>query len=215
KPIGTPLNGWGTKSPAKLDFGHIAEYLVDKEPDAKGARDGTDAYYQEKVEEHTRSGFLFQKIHRPRSYDFAKTNEDLKTWDDRPRMPQFAWANGPAAVEEVMTFVLGLTGEKIAARYLPKTHYSASQNAVAQGSKLLNRYNCTGCHVLDMPRYTIEPGMKIEDAMTDLATNVRVAYNSRSNDYLDLFYPGLTFDAKANKPPELKPDDLQGATLEG
>ena len=29
KPIGTPLNGWGIKSPSKLDFGHIAEYLTD------------------------------------------------------------------------------------------------------------------------------------------------------------------------------------------
>ena len=29
KPIGTPLNGWGVKSPSKLDYGHIGEYLTD------------------------------------------------------------------------------------------------------------------------------------------------------------------------------------------
>ena len=30
KPIGTPLNDWGIKSPARLDFGHIKEYLEDQ-----------------------------------------------------------------------------------------------------------------------------------------------------------------------------------------
>ena len=67
-------------------------------------------------------GFLYQKLHRPRSFDYLKKNEKYKAWDDRLRMPQFAWANDPAAIEEVMTFVLGLTGERIAGKYLPKTH---------------------------------------------------------------------------------------------
>ena len=35
KPIGTPLNGWGIKSPAKLDYGHIAEYLDDQPEDER------------------------------------------------------------------------------------------------------------------------------------------------------------------------------------
>src|SRR5262249_49364275 len=143
KPIGTPLNGWGFKAPAKLDFSHINEYIQDQPLAADGTRDGTPPYYQEKVEEHTRAGFLFQKLHRPRSYDYRKTSEDMKSWDDRLRMPQFAWANDPKAIEEVMTFILGLTGEKIAARYLPRTYYGPTQNALAQGSKLVNRHNCT------------------------------------------------------------------------
>ena len=135
KPIGTPLNGWGIKSPTKLDFAHITEYLEDQASDDKGFRDGTSPYYQEKLEDHTRIGFLYQKLHRPRSYDYRKTNEDLKTWDDRLRMPQFAWANDPAAVEEVMTFVLGLTGEKITSRYLPKTHYNADPDGRRPGGE--------------------------------------------------------------------------------
>lgn len=213
KPIGTPLNGWGTKSPAKLDYGHINEYLVAQKQDEEDARDGTDPYYQEQLGHQTRAGFLYQKLHRPRSYDFAKTNEDIKAWDDRLRMPQFAWANNPEAVEEVMTFVLGLTGEKIASKYLPKSHYNASQFAVAQGSKLLNRYNCTGCHVVEMPKYTLAAGKPLEEAFPDLATNVRVSYNGRANDYLQEFAPGLKFDPKAQ--PELKPYDNQGVTIEG
>jgi cbb3-type cytochrome oxidase cytochrome c subunit len=214
KPIGTPLNGWGTKSPTKLDYGHIKEYLDDQELAEDGTRDGTPPYYQEKLEDHTRSGFLFQKLHRPRSYDFEKTNEKLKSWDDRLRMPQFAWANDPKAIEEVMTFVLGLTGEKISGRYLPSFHYGPVQIARAQGAKVLNRYNCTGCHVLEMPRYTIAAGTKLEEALIEFETNVRVAYNSRESDYLKEFYPKLTYDPKV-KPALEPPDPSQPITLEG
>jgi cbb3-type cytochrome oxidase cytochrome c subunit len=196
KPIGTPLNGWGIKQPARLDFAHINEYLFDQKLGDNGDRDGTDLYFQEKIAEHSRPGFLFQKLHRPRSYDFAKTNEDLKTWDDRLRMPQFAWANDPAAIEEVMTFVLGLTGEKIGARYLPKIQYTPRQHALAQGAKVLNRYNCDGCHVLEMPKYTIEAG-RLAEALPSIASNLRASYTARGTDYLSAFYPGSKFDPKA------------------
>jgi len=196
KPIGTPLNGWGVKSPTKLDYGHITEYLTDQKAEDDGSRDGTDEYFQEKIAHHTRTGFLYEKLHRPRSYDYKKTSEDLKAWDDRLRMPQFAWADDPKAVEEVMTFVLGLTGEKIAARYLPKTTYTPQQKALAEGSKLLNRYNCTGCHVVAMPKYTVAAGQKLEEALTDFDTNVKVAWANRSNDYLKELYPKLAFDEK-------------------
>ena len=157
KPIGTALNDWGIKLPARLDFGHIKEYLTDKEQaaDADGTRDGTDLFYQEKVMHESRMGFLFEKLHRPRSYDYLKKSEKYKTWDDRLRMPQFAWANDQAAVEEVMTFVLGLTNERIPARYLPKTKTTPSRTAVALGARNLNRFNCAGCHVLEMPRFTV------------------------------------------------------------
>jgi cbb3-type cytochrome oxidase cytochrome c subunit len=222
KPIGTPLNGWGIKSPAKLDYAHIAEYLADKSPDDKGSRDGTDRYYQEQIAEQTRAGFLFQKLHRPRSYDYQKTNEDLKAWDERLRMPQFAWANDPKAIEEVMTFVLGLTGEKIAARYLPKTYYGPKQNALAQGSKLLNRYNCTGCHVLEMPKYTVKEKVPLNEAFTNLKSNLRASYTNRGTDYLAAFYPGLSFDEKAPLDPDkientlkLTPDDGKPVEIEG
>ena len=107
KPIGTALNDWGLKSPARLDYGHIREYLEEQAADTEEARDGTPLIYQKEVTHETRMGFLFQKIHRPRSYDYLKKSEQYKPWDDRLRMPQFAWANDPAAVEEVMTFVLG------------------------------------------------------------------------------------------------------------
>ena len=182
--------------PARLDYGHIKEYLEDQTQQDNGDRDGTDRFYQEQVEHETRIGFLFQKLHRPRSYDYLKDKEKYKTWDDRLRMPQFAWANDPAAIEEVMTLILGLTGEKIGFKYLAKANYNDVQTALAKGGKVLNRYNCTGCHVLEMPKYSLPEETKVADAFTDFKANVKSSYTARNNDYLAELYPALTYDPK-------------------
>ncbi len=222
KPIGTALNDWGLKSPARLDYGHIREYLEDQKVNDQKARDGTPEIYQEEVTHETRMGFLFQKIHRPRSYDYLKKSEKYKAWDDRLRMPQFAFANDPSAVEEVMTFVLGLTGERIPARYLPKGRYKPEQIALARGAKVLNRHNCTGCHALEMPRFTILEGVKVAEAFTDFNANLRTSYGNRANDFLAELYPGLTYDprkkldgAEIQKELGLTPDSGTSITIEG
>ncbi len=225
KPIGTALNDWGLKSPARLDYGHIAEYLTDPEhpPDEKGARDGTDTFYQEKIQHETRMGFLYQKLHRPRSFDWLKNNERYKTWDDRLRMPQFAWADDPAAIEEIMTFVLGLTNERVPAKYLATTHTTPARTALAEGAKVLNRFNCDGCHVLEMPRFVIPKGVTVAEAMPDFKVDVRTSYSQRANDYIPALYPDLSYDPKKNLAPnEIEkalvpdPDDAaQPITIEG
>jgi cbb3-type cytochrome oxidase cytochrome c subunit len=203
KPIGTPLNGWGSKSPTKLAYEHIAEYLTDHATTTESGidYDGTSPFYREHLLEKTRIGFLYQKLHRPRSYDYRKDNDDLKTWDDRYRMPQFTWSDDPAAVEEVMTFVLGLTGEFIPGKYMPS--YDSTKQALAHGEKLIERYNCKSCHVLRMPRYTIAAGTDLNkvfkgpepDDEAPFVTNVQLSYGKRANDYFH-FFPGLSYDAE-------------------
>ncbi len=216
KPIGTGLNDWGAKNPARLDFGHIREYIMEKEGD------GTPDEYQEELAHETRMGFIFQKLHRPRSYDYLKKSEKYKPWDDRLRMPQFAWANDPKAIEEVMTFVLGLTNERISPRYLPKGRYGAAQFALAQGARVVNRHNCVGCHVFEMPKFEVPAGMKVAEAFTDFKTNLRSSYNSRANDYLAELYPNLTHDPKKKLDAEsierelgVTADDGSPITIEG
>ena len=205
KPIGTPLNGWGLKSPTKLDFAHIREFLQDK------PEEEIDPYFQEQLEAHERPGFLFEKLHRPRSYDYRKTKSELKAWDERLRMPQFAWADDPEAIQEVMTFVLGLTGERVNDKYLP--HYNPATAAIAKGERVLNRYNCVGCHTLAMPKYTVEGGKALDEAIPDLETSVLVSYRNRANDYPELF-PGQTYDPEGD-PPALGPPTAEPTTLEG
>jgi cbb3-type cytochrome oxidase cytochrome c subunit len=222
KPIGTPLNDWGLKSPARLDYGHIHEYLQEQFQKDNGDRDGTDPFYQEQLGHETRIGFLYQKLHRPRSYDYLKKSEKYKTWDDRLRMPQFAWANAPAAVEEVMTFVLGLTGEKIGSKYLARSKYNETKIALAKGAKVLNRYNCTGCHVLEMPKFTIPASVKTAEAFTDFKSSLRSSYSARSTDYIPELYPELSFDPKKKLDAEnieselgIAPDTGASVTIEG
>ncbi len=222
KPIGTPLNGWGLKNPMRLDFAHISEYFTSQALGEEGERDGTPEFYQEKLAEHDRMGFLYQKVHRPRSYDYKKDREDILAWDERLRMPQFSWADDREAVEEVMTFVLGLTGEIIPAQYLP--HYDPPKQALAQGERLLERYNCRGCHTLAMPKYTIAAGANLDSVFkgfdasdpNTFQANVGLSYDNRAKDYLSLFHErGLDLEYEAGKAPELGPPDPGPVTIEG
>jgi cbb3-type cytochrome oxidase cytochrome c subunit len=188
KPIGTPLDGWGAKHPSKLDFAHITEYLDDhaQRTDEGVSYDGTDPYYQEKRVEHTRMGFLYQKLHRPRSYDYRKDRDDLKSWDDRLRMPQFTWANDPAAVEEVMTFILGLTGEFIPGKYLP--NYGPEKLALAQGEKLPRSPHAS---VFDRRRYRSRQGLQgTRSGRPEAFRNQRHAVVSAPRDRLSELFPG-------------------------
>ena len=208
KPIGTALNDWGLKSPARLDYGHIREYLDEQPADEEEDRDGTPRIYQEEVTHETRMGFLFQKLHRPRSYDYLKKSEKYKPWDDRLRMPQFAWANDPAAVEEVMTFVLGLTGERIPARYLARTHYTPTQTAQGPGQQgdqpaQLRGLPCPrNAEVHDTPK-----GSRWPRAFTDFKSNLRSSYNNRANDFVEPTIAGLTYDPKK----KLDNNEIEGA----
>jgi len=109
KPIGTPLNDWGKKDPARLAFENIDAYLddhytiVDRKDDptdaskpsaewAKAVVEGkppVEKFFADALTGRQREGFLHQKINEPRSYDYHR---DVK-WDDRLRMPQFKFAH--------------------------------------------------------------------------------------------------------------------------
>jgi mono/diheme cytochrome c family protein len=107
KPIGTPLNDWGKKDPARLAFEDINAFVNDKEryrivelrndpnDKAKPSEDWSQAvadgkkpyeqFFADALFTQKREGFLHQKLEDPRSFDFHR---ELK-WDDRLRMPQF------------------------------------------------------------------------------------------------------------------------------
>jgi mono/diheme cytochrome c family protein len=119
KPIGTPLNDWGKKDPARIAFEDITAYVKDQyevvptrddpenkaEPSDKwaeaavaAARDAKEGqvgkrpyekFFADALTSHHREGFLHQKLMEPRSYDYHR---DVR-WDDRLRMPQFKFAH--------------------------------------------------------------------------------------------------------------------------
>lgn len=180
KPIGTGLADWGRKDPSKLAFEHIAEYMEHHghaAPGAHGKHEApaksseteenpevghdhaaallateaaeTDEFFHHQLEAGNRIGFIYQKLQEPRSYDYKKTHN--KRYNERLRMPQFPFTAEQR--EAVITFVLGLVAEPPREKYLYKP--SAEDAALIAGKKVLEKYNCGGCHVLETEKWKI------------------------------------------------------------
>ncbi len=173
RPIGTALHDWGRKDTSKLGLEHIEEFLHHHgEPDGGSTRerieaalamaeDGTRkpgdplydsemtaAYFYESLLHHGRPGFLWQKLRDPRSYDYMKT--ETKGFDERLRMPKFPLQQDE--IEAIATFVLGLVAEPPAKEYIYQP--DARDKARIDGEFLLAKYNCTGCHMVELPAVT-------------------------------------------------------------
>ena len=105
------------------------------------------AFYYESLTHHGRPGFLWQKLRQPRSYDY-KTVETKSSYDDRLRMPKFPLSEGE--IDAIATFVVGLIAEPPATEYLYNPGGPAG--AKIRGEQLIEQYNCSGCHMLEMPK---------------------------------------------------------------
>lgn len=180
KPIGTGLADWGRKEPDKLAFEQISGFIEHlrhhghaaagdhagdgdesvqlskdgpqslAEQSAKLAKFDPDGFFTDALEHHERMGFLWQKLREPRSYDYHKT--ETKDYNDRLRMPKFNFT--PEQIEAVMTFVLGLVAEPPAAQYVHKP--DAHGAAIVEGHKVLEKFNCGGCHTLEMASWKFD-----------------------------------------------------------
>ncbi|MCH8828674.1 MAG: c-type cytochrome [Planctomycetes bacterium] len=183
RPIGTTLQDWGRKDTTKLDLVHIEEYLQHHgEADGSSTLKRAEAAYKRAVANdfptdtvkqrrhkerelaatffyrsllhHGRAGFFWQKLRAPRSYDYEVTQ--TKRYDERLRMPRFTFMQdskeNEAAIEDIATFVLGLVADPPP----PKFQYTPKGAAVDrdEGERLLRKYNCTGCHMLELPKVT-------------------------------------------------------------
>ncbi len=178
KPIGTALADWGTKESSKLAFEHIEEYLhhghgtaptQHGEPqhvhETDTSEQGThetatvheppspesdEAFFLQQLAMQDRSGFIWQKLREPRSYDYRKTTN--KKYSERLRMPLFGF--DAEQREQVITFVLGLVATPPAEQFV----YSASpqRKAITEGLAVVQEFNCTGCHLLDAETWQLE-----------------------------------------------------------
>ena len=173
KPIGTALADWGRKDPGKLAFEHINEFLgshgghggasdshdhgesSDSHDHADSAGGAAEAghrgsnfdeempeFYRHQLHSHNRTGFVYQKLRAPRSYDYHKTEN--KTYNERLRMPRFPFSTEDR--EAVITFVLGLVADAPRAKYVYQP--AARERTMQEGLRVIDKYNCKGCHVL-------------------------------------------------------------------
>lgn len=198
KPIGVALQDWGRKDTSRLAFEHISEFLhhhkmpgtemtlteqVDqavkraKAEEFKSPEEAEDslslAFYYDSILHHGRPGFIWQKLRMPRSYDYKKV--ETKRYDERLRMPKFPFDE--EQIEAVATFVLGLIAEPPAEKYLFNPQGPAQ--ARFTGEALLNKYNCTSCHMIDLPevQYTAPPRVTQEDVIDWLTENREALVN--------------------------------------
>jgi mono/diheme cytochrome c family protein len=127
----------------------------------------TKAFYYDSILHHGRPGFLWQKLRQPRSYDYEKI--ETKRYDERLRMPRFPLSS--EQVEAVATFVLGLTAEPPAPKYV----FSPKGPTLAryEGETLLHKYNCTSCHMVELPEVlqVVMPRQPKEDTVSWLLEN--------------------------------------------
>jgi mono/diheme cytochrome c family protein len=165
KPIGTPINDWGRKESDRLAFENIDAYVKQFHGDHYSH------FFHDALDAHRRDGFLYQKLREPRSYDYDK----LKTrpWDDRLKMPQFKFSrikpnenesaeafaerarkDEEEGVEAVMTFVLGLVADPINLKFV--NNPPPDRRNEVQGLRVLEKFNCVGCHIVKPGSYEFE-----------------------------------------------------------
>ena len=188
KPIGVALADWGRKDASKIAFEHIAEYITHghgghghgDHGDHEAAHDGDgdhehgeasetaeeeidEHFYTHRLKHHDRTGFIWQKLKEPRSYDYKKALN--KGYNEKLRMPQFPFTD--VQREQVITFILGLVSEPPAEKFVFQP--DARQQALIEGQKVLDKYNCAGCHILETERWELEirPG-EFEEPLADV-----------------------------------------------
>lgn len=187
KPIGTGLADWGRKDPSKLAFEHMHEYLhgahghadghadeghAEEDHGAEGHADDSHAdadeslsgvrqnsyvnelpgFFEEAILGHNRTGFIFQKLREPRSFDYHTTTN--KNYNDRLRMPLFPFSTEDR--EAVITFVLGLVAEPPREKYMYRP--SERDRAIQEGARVIDKFNCKGCHVFEAEKWTLAFG---------------------------------------------------------
>ena len=146
KPIGTTLADWGRKDTSRLAFEQISTYIAKKLGDGHEVKvedlDPDTGFFVHALLNHRREGFIWQKLHEPRSFDYKKT--ETMGYNERLRMPKFPLSD--KQIESIITFVLGLVAEPPADQYV--FHPDPQRKAELAGTEVLDKFNCTGCHML-------------------------------------------------------------------
>lgn len=108
------------------------------------------AFYRHAIGEQRREGFVWQKLHAPRSFDYRKALN--KSYNERLTMGRFDLSG--AEREAIITFVLGLVDKAPAEKYVYAP--DARHRAVIEGRKVLDRFACAECHTMALSRWQFE-----------------------------------------------------------
>jgi cytochrome c2 len=126
KPIGVELTQEASKPLHLFDFGHVHEV------------------------QHTKPDWLRAKVMRPRIWDEGK--QLVKSYGELYKMPNFGMTQREG--DAVTTLLLGFTKESV--REERKAWDPTTGPALAAGRKLVTRYNCQGCHLIEGKGHAIK-----------------------------------------------------------
>lgn len=153
QPIGPALSDWGRKQESLLAFERVGRFVAESAATSEGSREVGQSddrdFYIEALLAQRREGFIWQKLRGPRSFDYKKAEN--KGYNEWLTMGRFAFT--PDQREAVITFVLGLVADPPAEKYV--FHGDRRGRAIAEGRKVLDRYACAQCHVLEMQRWQV------------------------------------------------------------
>jgi cytochrome c2 len=128
KPIGTELTQEGSKPLHQFDFGHVHSVS------------------------HTRHDWVRTKVLRPRIWDEGK--ERVKDYNELLKMPNFGMSEREA--QAVTANVVGFTKETAAATRKAGAGDGSRMASLAEGRKLITRFNCQGCHLIEGQGHAIQ-----------------------------------------------------------
>lgn len=106
-------------------------------------------FFMHQLHVQNRTGFIYQKLLEPRSFDYHKTEN--KKYNERLRMPAFPFDGEDR--QAIITFVLGLVAEPPAEKYIYKPDQRAA--ALIAGKQAIEKYNCGGCHLLETNTWNV------------------------------------------------------------
>ena len=127
KPIGTPLTYEGSMLITKLDFAFMHDEI-----------------------NHTKWDWFRLKLDNPRMYDMIPQGDDTYTMRvkrplEKLRMPHFGL--NEKELDAIVTVIMGFVKDEIPPTKLPPK--TTSNLIVEEGQRLLQTYNCKGCHSID------------------------------------------------------------------
>jgi len=119
-------------------------------PQTRPGGEALDAFYVCAVAEHRREGFAWQKLRRPRSFDYdLAARKDYLDW---LTMGRFEFT--PAEREQIVAFLLSLRADPPPQPYV----FSGTprQQVLVAGQELIERYACVECHTLRMESWILD-----------------------------------------------------------
>jgi len=114
--------------------------------------------------EHSNHAWFTQKLKNPRVFDKGF----VRAHDDKLKMPNFGFSDS-----EIEAIVTALLGFKANAVKVSKRKPNTVNNAlIADGQKIIQKFNCKGCHIIEGDGGGIEPTitewLKVHKNMDDL-----------------------------------------------